>query len=80
MYHVCHKCGLPRSKASDDVDLGYCGCIGQTWFPYEAQARTEDEARLIAKEHYLQWQELYSRQGREADSYARLEQQYSKVL
>ena len=50
--HSCHKCGLLR--AGQVVGLPDCMCLGQTWFSYEGEIRTEKEAIEIANEVYRQ--------------------------
>lgn len=79
-YHMCHKCGLPRSRSEGAPDLGSCGCISQSWFEYECTTRSESEARAIMQNAYAEWRALYTRQGREQYYFDQLDQSYSAVL
>ena len=74
---VCHKCGKARQVMPEGiVNWPQCDCIGQTWFSYETQKRTVEEAKKILEERYQAFIELYKKQDRGIDEFQHLTKEY----
>lgn len=75
--NVCHKCGLARQVIPKGiVDWPQCSCIGQTWFSYETQKRTMEEAKEILEKRYEEYLVLYRNQSREIVEFQALNEEY----
>jgi len=80
-YHICHKCGLTRKiTLPDEIDLGRCDCWSKTEFEFERTPRRLDEAVKIGIRRFLDYLNLYIRQGRPEEEFARLVRKYQKVI